>query len=105
MNTVFLLAALVAATPLRDPFARPAAAAPAAVPSAAEEAAPVPAPLPVLRAIMYEPGHSMANLSGRIVSTGDWYGQYKIVRIDERSVTLVRAKVKSVLVLDKESGK
>ena len=54
---------------------------------------------------MYAPGHSMANLSGRIVAAGDWYGQYKLVRIDERSVTLLRDKVKTVLVLDKESGK
>jgi hypothetical protein len=96
--------ASAAAAPLRDPFARPAA--PVNVhATAAESAAATPEPALELRAVMYDPGHSMANVSGRILSVGDSYGPYRVVRIDERNVTLLRNKVKSVLVLDKESGK
>lgn len=93
------------AAPLRDPFARPAA--PSPVPAAAgTEAAPsVPETPPQLRAIMYAPGRSLANVGGRIVSEGDTVGKYKVVRIEERSVTLLRDRVKSVLAVDKESGK
>jgi hypothetical protein len=99
-----LACASTAAAPLRDPFARPAAPVMAQA-AAAEAAADVPEPPLELRAVMYDPGHSMANVSGRILSVGDSYGPYRVVRIDERNVTLLRNKVKSVLVLDKESGK
>jgi hypothetical protein len=93
-----------ATAPLRDPFARPAAPVPAAAP-APGDAGPVAEPPPALRAIMYEPGHSLANIGGQILTVGEWYRDYRIVRIDERSVTLLRAKVKSVIELDQESSK
>jgi len=89
------------AAPLRDPFARPLAVAAQAAPGAPA----VVEALPVLRAVMYEPGHSMANIGGHILAVGEWYGPYRVVRIDERSVTLLRDKVKSVLVLDGEGSK
>lgn len=109
-NTVALALALAACTalgaPLRDPFWLPAVPGPAQASEAGADAAvPTPEAPPELRAIMYDPGHSMANVSGRILSVGDSFGPYRVIRIDERNVTLLRNKVKSVLVLDKESGK
>lgn len=89
--------------PLRDPFARPPA--PAAAPAPAPDSEPAVEAAPVLRAVMFEPGHSMANISGHILAAGEWFGSYRVVRIDERSVTLQRGKVKSVLVLDREGSK
>lgn len=100
-----LAAGTAAAAPLRDPFARPVAASTAQAAAAEAATAETPEPPMVLRAIMYDPGHSMANVDGRILSVGDTYGPYRVARIDERNVTLLRNKVKSVLVLDKESGK
>lgn len=101
-----LAAASAGAAPLRDPFARPPAPAPAPAAAAAEaEAEAERAPAPRLRAIMYEPRHSLANIGGQIVAVGDWYGNYRVVAIEERSVTLLRNKAKSVLVLDNESSK
>lgn len=94
-----------AAAPLRDPFARPAIVPPAPATAGVDAPAEAAPPPLELRAIMYDPGHSMANVSGRILSVGDTYGPYKVARIDERSVTLLRDKVKSVLVVDKESSK
>jgi hypothetical protein len=101
-----LAACAASAAPLRDPFARPSAAIAAQVTEqGAEAAVQTPEPALELRAIMYDPGHSMANVSGRILGVGDTFGPYRVARIDERHVTLLRNKVKSVLVLDKESGK
>lgn len=99
MALALALGASAAAAPLRDPFMRPAVqASPAAAADAAVETA------PVLRAIMFTPGRSLANVGGQILAVGEWYGAYKVVRIEERSVTLLRNKVKSMLVLDKEGS-
>jgi hypothetical protein len=97
---LMLVAGCAAAAPLRDPFMRPAAPAPEpAAAAGAVEAA------PVLRAIMFAPRRSLTNIGGQILALGEWYGDYKVVAIEERSVTLLRNKVKSVLVLDKEGSK
>lgn len=83
----------------RDPFARPAAP-----PAPAAEAQEAPALQPQLRAILYAPAHSLANISGQILAVGERFGDYQVARIRERSVTLVRNGVKSELGLD-EAGK
>lgn len=85
------------AAPLRDPFARPPAQ-PAQSPS---DAALDTDSLPVLRAIMVDPRQSMANIGGHIVGVGDQVGPYRVLRIDERSVTLLRGKTKNVLTIDR----
>jgi hypothetical protein len=97
-----LLAAALSTPPAlagRDPFARPAptvAAAPDAQAPAAE-----PAPPPQLRAIMVAPGQALANINGRILAVGEWFGDYRVVRIRERSVTLAtRGGAKTELALD-----
>jgi hypothetical protein len=36
---------------------------------------------------------------------GEWYGDYQLIKVQERSVTLARRGVKSVLGLDEASGK
>lgn len=90
----------------RDPFARPAAA--VAAPAASSDAAtvaPVPPAPPRLRAVMYEPGKSLANIDGRILAVGDSFDDYRVTAIGERSATLTRRGVRSVLVLDQESSK
>jgi hypothetical protein len=89
----------------RDPFARPA------LPAAAEPADPAAAPMepaarPQLRAIMLAPDHALANISGRILEVGEWFGDYQVVRIRERSVTLAtRGGAKSELLLDAAANK
>ncbi|UVW28736.1 hypothetical protein [Massilia sp. H6] len=85
---------------LRDPFARPAP--PADIEAGA---APEPEVAPQLRAIVYAPGRSLANIGGRILAAGDWFGDYRLLDIQERSVTLVRRGVKQVLRLDQASVK
>jgi hypothetical protein len=99
-----LLAALHAgagAQVRRDPFAQPAAATHESV------AAPVapPAPPPRLRAVMYEPGKSLVNIDGHILALGDSVDDYRVTAIGERSATLTRRGVRSVIVLDQESRK
>lgn len=85
---------------LRDPFARPAP------PAKTEAAVPVETqPAPRLRAIMVAPGRSLANIDGQILAVGEWFGDYRLVKVDERSVTLARQGVKRVLALDEASGK
>lgn len=91
------------AAPLRDPFVRPPLQAPAPLADAPDPAQ-APGALPVLRAIMVDPGQSVANIGGQIVGVGDQVGPYKVVRIDERSVTLLRGRTKSVVVIDKDEG-
>ncbi len=87
------------AAPLRDPFARPPMqAAPAPSDEALDAAA---GTLPVLRAIMVDSRQSMANIGGHIVSVGDQVGPYRVARIDERSVTLLRGKTRNVLTIDR----
>jgi hypothetical protein len=94
----------------RDPFARPAAAvAAAAAASASSDPAVAPAPPapPRLRAVMYEPGKSLVNIDGRILAVGDSFDDYRVTAIGERSATLTRRAVRSVIVivLDQESSK
>lgn len=100
----FALASVAFASPLRDPFARPAPPPIAATAEAGGEGA-ASAPVPQLRAIMYEPGHSLANIGGQILAVGQWFGDYRLIQIQERSVTLLRHKAKTVLVLDNEGSK
>jgi hypothetical protein len=102
MPALLLAAAALATSPAhagRDPFARPALA-PAAAPDTQAPAAEPAAP-PQLRAIMVAPGQALANINGRILAVGEWFGDYRVVRIRERSVTLAtRDGVKSELALD-----
>lgn len=95
-----LAAGAAQAQPLRDPFARPALAAPAATP---EPEAPQAAPR--LRAVMVAPGRALANINGQILATGEWFGDYQLIKVEERGVTLSKRGVKSVLVLDEASRK
>ena len=100
---IFLLALAAGAAqaqPLRDPFARPALAAQAATP---EPEAPQAAPR--LRAVMVAPGRALANINGQILATGEWFGDYQLIKVEERGVTLSKRGVKSVLVLDEASRK
>jgi hypothetical protein len=91
----------------RDPFARPALPAAAPADPADPASAPMePAARPQLRAIMFAPDHALVNISGRILEVGDWFGDYKVVRIRERSVTLAtRGGAKSELALDVAANK
>mgnify|MGYP006365648753 CR=1 FL=1 len=92
-----------AAPPLRDPFARPAAPVKAAALEAAEPEAPQ--PLPQLRAVMVTPGRALANINGQILAVGEWFGDYQLIKVEERGVTLIKRGVKSVLLLDETSRK
>jgi len=106
------LAALQAqAGPLRDPFARPllparAAAAAAEASDAVLLAAQAAAqPAPQLRAVMVTPGRALANINGQILASGEWFGDYQLIKVEERGVTLVKRGVTSVLLLDEASRK
>jgi hypothetical protein len=91
------------ARPLRDPFVR---LAPPPSAAAAAEAAPQAAEAPPqLRAIMYAPRRSLANINGQILAVGEWFGDYQLIKVEERAVTLARRGVKSVLALDEASRK
>ena len=95
------------AQPLRDPFARPAppaAGAAAGAAGAAAQAAEAQQP-PQLRAIMYTPGRSLANINGQILAVGEWFGDYQLIKVEEGRVTLARRGVKSVLALTEASRK
>lgn len=92
-----LAGAAAAGSPRRDPFARPAPP-PAKVEAPAE-------PAPQLRAIVFAPGHSLADIDGHILAEGESIGAYLLVRIDERSVTLARGGTRSVLALDREGNR
>lgn len=89
-----------AAQPLRDPFARPAVAPRAAAPEA--QAEPI---LPQLRAVMVTPGRALANINGQILAVGEWFGDYQLIKVEERGVTLDKRGVKSVLLLNEASRK
>jgi hypothetical protein len=100
--------AMLAAAPAqagRDPFARPAL--PAPIPADAQAQAPAePAVRPQLRAIMVAPGQSLANISGHILAEGEWFGDYRVVKIRERSVMLAtRGGAKSELALERTDYK
>jgi hypothetical protein len=107
MPALLLMAALATSPALagRDPFARPAVPAPAPVDAQALAAAEA-AVRPQLRAIMVAPDHALANISGHILAVGEWFGDYKVVRIRERSVTLAsRSGEKSELTLEQVESK
>jgi len=112
MPALLSVTAILAATPAqagRDPFARPALPRPAPADPAAAAAAGVaaePAARPQLRAVMVASGHALANISGRILGVGEWFGDYKVVKIRERSVVLAtRGGAKSELTLDQADNK
>jgi hypothetical protein len=97
------LASLAAqAQPLRDPFARPAPPVRAAVPEAEAEAAQL---APQLRAVLVAPGRALANINGQILAVGEWFGDYQLIKVEERGVTLSKRGVKSVLELNEASRK
>lgn len=100
-TTVLALAALAAqAQPLRDPFARPARPVQAAAPEPE-----LPQRAPQLRAVMVSPGRALANINGQILAVGEWFGDYQLIKVEERGVTLSQRGVKSVLVLNEASRK
>ena len=110
MKTLFIaglaLAPLLASAQghtLRDPFARPALPVKAALSEAAEPEAPP--PLPQLRAVMVAPGRALANINGQILAVGEWFGDYQLIKVEERGVTLIKRGVKSVLELNEASRK
>ena len=86
--------------PMRDPFARPARPLTAAAP---EPEAPQEAPQ--LRAVMATPGRALANINGQILAVGEWFGDYQLIKVEERAVTLDKRGVKSVLALSEASRK
>ena len=98
---VWALASLAAqAQPLRDPFTRPAPPPQVAAP---EPEAPQSAPQ--LRAVMVTPGRALANINGQILAVGEWFGDYQLIKVEERGVTLKKRGVTSVLVLNEASRK
>jgi len=98
-----VMAAHASAQVRRDPFARPAGA--VLAPAADSATAPVLATPPRLRAVMFEPGKSLVNIDGHILTVGDSFADYRVAAIDARSATLIRRGVRSVIVLDAESSK
>ena len=90
-----LASAAAAPAPLRDPFARPAAPV-----RAAEPEEPTPQALPQLRAVMVTPARALANINGQILAVGEWFGDYQLIKVEERGVTLAKRGVISVLVLN-----
>ena len=91
---------LAQAHPMRDPFARPARPLAAAAPEAE-----APQEAPQLRAVMATPGHALANINGQILAVGEWFGDYQLIKVEERAVTLVKHGAKSVLALSEASRK
>ena len=103
--TVAATAAPATALAARDPFARPAPPV-AALAEQTPDPAAEPAARPQLRAVMVASGQALANISGRILGVGEWLGNYKVVRIRERSVTLAaRGGAKTELTLDQAGDK
>lgn len=88
---------------LRDPFARPAPPPKIAALEAAEPEAPP--PVLRLRAVMVVPGRALANINGQILAVGEWFGDYQLIKVEERGVTLIKRGVKSVLELNEASRK
>jgi hypothetical protein len=106
MTACLALAPLLACAhgqPLRDPFARPAAPLKIAAAESAEPQAPQAAPQ--LRAVMVVPGRALANINGQILAVGEWFGDYQLIKVEERGVTLNKRGVKSVLELNEASRK
>jgi hypothetical protein len=106
MTACLALAPLLACAqgqPLRDPFARPA---PPLKIAALEPAEPeAPPPVLQLRAVMVVPGRALANINGQILAVGEWFGDYQLIKVEERGVTLNKRGVKSVLELNEASRK
>lgn len=94
------LLAIAQVQPLRDPFARPAPPL-----RSVEPEIEAPQVLPQLRAVMVAPGRALANINGQILAVGEWYGDYQLIRVEERGVTLNKRGVKSILVLNEASRK
>ena len=96
------MAASVLANPprnLRDTFV---SRLPASAPLAAT--APVPATPPRLRAVVLNGAHSLANLDGNVVATGERVAGYTVVRIDARGVLLAHAGNQHLLTMqDKDT--
>jgi len=96
------MAANVLANPprnLRDPFV---SRLPASAPLAAT--APVSATPPRLRAVVLNGAHSLANLDGNVVATGERVAGYTVVRIDARGVLLAHAGNQHLLTMqDKDT--
>lgn len=98
----------LAAAPLRDPFERPAAprAAPAGAgvgegsSDGADASAPPPAWVPELRAVMYQRGRSLVNISGSVLAVGETVHGYRLVRVAERSAVIARDGITIQLTLD-----
>ena len=88
----------------RDPFARRAATPVAAegAPDAGGVASEAPRD-PELRAIIYDRAKSLVNIDGRVLALGDSVNGFKLVQVDERSVTLARAGKRITLTLTKDS--
>jgi len=95
------------ARPLRDPFARPAL--PVRPPATAlqeEEAQDQnPQRAPQLRAVMVGGGRALENINGQILAAGEWFGDYQLIKVEERGVTLRKRGVTSVLPLNEASQK
>lgn len=89
-----------AAEPVRDPFARPFAARVLldAAPAAAE-----PEPALQLRAIIFNLRRPLVNINGQILTVGESIGDYRVARIEERSVVLSKGSMQRVLALEPES--
>jgi len=96
------MATNVLATPpriVRDPFV---SRLPASAPPAATAAAPVTPPR--LRAVVLNGAHSLANLDGNVVATGERVAGYTVVRIDARGVLLAHAGSEHLLTMqDKDA--
>ncbi len=96
------MAASVLANPprnLRDPFV---SRLPASAPLAGT--APVPATPPRLRAVVLNGAHSLANLDGNVVATGERVAGYTVLRIDARGVLLAHAGSEHLLTMqDKDT--
>ena len=101
MLVLVALALQAGAQVRRDPFARPGGA----VLAPAADSMPAPVAPPRLRAVMFEPDKSLVNIDGRILAVGDSFDDYRVAAIGERSATLLRRGIRSVIVLDEESSK
>ena len=107
-----ILAGQAGAAPLRAPFVRPGTPAAAdAAPAgdgpgetAAAAARPEP-PAPRLRAILFSRAEALADIDGLVLREGDLAGDWRVVRIEERRVSLKRGNVGLVLQLDRETAR
>ncbi len=84
---------------LHDPFERPQPASPAK-----SKLEPLPAieGKPELRAVLYDQGHSLVNIGGKILAVGESVAGYQLIKVEERSAVLSKDGVQIKLMLDKE---